>query len=120
MHQQRCRLPIADLTARVGRELEALARLSVALQRALSASGIDGALSPQIIQDLQSIDRITQSLEDLGAFVGMLSTKIPTNLDCEADGIFAALRLQDIAVSLDPRHPTEIQARDSDGDVSWF
>lgn len=120
MQQQARRVPLADLTARVGRELEALARMSISLQRALSASGIDSSLAPQIIRELQSIDRISQSLEDLGVFVSTLAEQISPDLACDADPIFASLRLQDLANALDPQHFTEIETRASEGDVSWL
>ncbi|OWY09036.1 hypothetical protein B6V73_00855 [Thioclava sp. JM3] len=120
MRQYARQLPVRDITACVGRELETLARLSVSLQKTLSASGIDGDLSPHIVRELQSIDFLSQSLEDLGQFVNKLSEQISPDLACDADTVFASLRLQDLAAALDPEHFAEFQKRATDGDVSWF
>ncbi len=94
--------------------------MSISLQRALSVSGIDNSLAPQIIRELQSIDRISQSLEDLGLFVGTLAEQIPPDLGCDAEPIFASLRLKELADALDPQHLVEIETRASEGDVSWL
>lgn len=112
-------MPLELLTARIGSELEVLAGLSARVQQALSLCHFAPHTDPEAIRGLQGIDRITQSLEDLGRLMADLSGEIPPGLDMAYAPIFARLRLHELMVALDPAHGRHEIARDN-GDVQWL
>ncbi|KEO60306.1 hypothetical protein [Thioclava indica] len=108
------------LTARVGDELETLARLSTDVQRALSACGVSEGTDAQAIRELQGIDRITQSLEDLGRLMSDISAEIPKDVSLHAETILSRLRLHELIENLDPAHEKNIMPREDDGEIMWL
>lgn len=116
----RHRLALHALTARVGEELETLARLSTDVQRALSTCGVSEGTDAQAIRELQGIDRITQSLEDLGRLMSNISTEIPTGVSLQAGPILSQLRLHELIGNLNPEHEKNVMPREDDGEIMWF
>lgn len=114
-------LPLDALAARVGEELETLARLSAEVQTALSLCRFAEHPDPAAIRGLQGIDRITQALEDLGRLMAAVSGELSDNVLVHAGPIMSRIRLHELVQNLDPDariHDT--QALASDGNVHWF
>ncbi|NCA73186.1 MAG: hypothetical protein EOM91_24690 [Sphingobacteriia bacterium] len=113
-------LPLDALAARIGDELDTLARLSSEVQRAISLCHFADHTDAAAIRGLQGIDRITQALEDLGRLMAAVSTEMPQDVKLHAVPILSRLRLHELATNLDPdmqRH--EIQ-QEEQGEIQWF
>lgn len=112
-------LPLDALAARIGDELDTLARLSSEVQRALSLCHFAEHTDPAAIRGLQGIDRITQALEDLGRLMAAVSGEIPNDVKLHAVPILSRLRLHELINNLDPSG-THKTASPTEGDVQWF
>ena len=112
-------LPLDALAARIGEELDTLARLSSEVQRALSLCHFAEHTDPTAIRGLQGIDRITQALEDLGRLMAAVSGEIPDEVKLHSVPILSRLRLHELINNLDPEGNLS-RAESSDGDVQWF
>ncbi len=116
-----CRyLPLNALAARIGDELETLARLSMDVQKALSMCEFQNHTDSFAIRGLQGIDRITQALEDLGRLMVDLSGEIDGNVKLHAMPILSRLKLHELVANLDPERAREPTSRDRDGEVFWL
>ncbi len=114
-------LPLAALAGRIGNELEVLARISAEVQTALSLCRFAEHTDPEAIRGLQGIDRITQSLEDLGRLMAALSGEIPYGIHLRALPILSRLRLQELAQNLDPTMPRSwAEITTPRGEIDWF
>lgn len=113
-------LPLDALAARIGDELDTLARLSSEVQRAISLCHFAEHTDAEAIRGLQGIDRITQALEDLGRLMAAVSTEMPQDVKLHAVPILSRLRLHELAANLDPQaaHPA-ISEREA-GEIQWF
>jgi hypothetical protein len=111
---------LGELAARVGEELETLARLSTDVQRALSKCSFADGTEAQTIRELQGIDRMTQSLEDLGRFMSNIADEIPDGIVLQAGPVLSRLRLRELVENLDPGHAKTIMPRDDDGEIVWL
>lgn len=112
-------LPLDALAARIGDELDTLARLSAEVQRALSLCHFADHTDPTAIRGLQGIDRITQALEDLGRLMAAVSGEIPNDVKLHSVPILSRLRLHELINNLNPSATTP-KAEASEGDIQWF
>lgn len=112
-------LPLDALAARIGDELDTLARLSADVQNALSLCHFAEHTDPSAIRGLQGIDRITQALEDLGRLMTAVSFEIPDGVKVQSVPILSRLRLHELINNLDPTAPKVGPIKD-DGDIQWF
>lgn len=112
-------LPLDALAARIGDELDTLARLSGEVQNALSLCHFAEHTDPSAIRGLQGIDRITQALEDLGRLMAAVSCEMPRNVNVHSVPILSRLRLHELINNLDPDAPKVGPVKD-DGDIQWF
>lgn len=113
-------LELDALAARIGDELETLARLSSDVQKALSMCHFAEHTDPAAIRGLQGIDRITQALEDLGRLMAAVSGEMPKDVKLHAVPILSRLRLHELVNNLDPDAQPVLMSRDYDGEVQWF
>lgn len=114
-------LPLDALASRVAEELETLALLSAEVQRALSLCHFADHTDPAAIRGLQGIDRITQSLEDLGRLMAAVSGEMPQGVNLHAVPILSRLRLHELVHNLDPdAGPAHRAAMEETGEVTWF
>ena len=113
-------LPLDALAARIGDELETLARLSSEVQRAISLCHFSDHTAPEAIRGLQGIDRITQALEDLGRLMAAVSSEMPTDVKLHAVPLLSRLRLHELIANLDPARAKADHAIAETGDIQWF
>lgn len=113
-------LPLEALALRIGDELSALARLSGEVQAALHLCQFTEHTDPQAIRGLQGIDRITQSLEDLGRLMAAVSEEMPAGVSLHAVPILSRLRLHELVQQLDPQAKPPDAAPQGSGEILWF
>ena len=113
-------LPLDALAARIGDELDTLARLSSEVQRALSMCHFAEHTDADAIRGLQGIDRITQALEDLGRLMAAVSTEMPQDVKLHAVPILSRLRLHELATNLDPEAERHSPDDQDSGEIPWF
>ncbi|AOZ69452.1 hypothetical protein LPB142_09130 [Rhodobacter xanthinilyticus] len=114
-------LPLDALAARIGDELDTLARLSSEVQKALSMCHFADHTDPKAIMGLQGIDRITQALEDLGRLMAAVSGEMPSDVKLHAVPILSRLRLHELINNLDPEMPKiSVQEAADEGEIQWF
>ncbi len=113
-------LPLDALAARIGDELDTLARLSSDVQRAISLCHFADHTDAEAIRGLQGIDRITQALEDLGRLMAAVSTEMPQEIKLHAVPILSRLRLHELIVNLDPENAKTAPTLCDVGDIQWF
>ena len=113
-------LPLDALAARVAEELETLAALSAQVQQALSLCHFADHTDPSAIRGLQGIDRITQSLEDLGRLMNAVSGEMPEGVYLHAVPILSRLRLHELVHNLDPNEAHVTRHYEDSGEVTWF
>jgi len=113
-------LPLDALAARVGEELETLAALSAEVQQALSLCHFSEHTDPSAIRGLQGIDRITQSLEDLGRLMNAVSGEMPEGVYLHAVPILSRLRLHELVHNLDPGEPHDARKSEDTSEITWF
>lgn len=113
-------LPLDALAQRVADELDTLAQLSAGVQMALSLCHFADHTDPEAIRGLQGIDRITQSLEDLGRLMAAVSGEMPANVRLHAVPILSRLRLHELVASLDPDAGPVVRHQDLQGEIMWL
>ena len=113
-------LPLDALAARIGDELDTLARLSSEVQRAISLCHFADHTDAAAIRGLQGIDRITQALEDLGRLMSAVSTEMPQDVKLHAVPILSRLRLHELATNHDPELQRHEVQQDEQGEIQWF
>lgn len=113
-------LALRSLAARIGQELDALAQLCAKVQLALSLCQFSDHTAPEAICGLQGLDRITQTLEDLGRVMGALSAEVPPDAKVQARPILSRLVLHDLVCALMPDDITAGRPRSAAGEVQWF
>ncbi|HYZ64635.1 MAG TPA: hypothetical protein VE650_19450 [Acetobacteraceae bacterium] len=84
---------LAEVTRGIARELLELEQDAAAVQDHLA--GVH--LSERGMVALQSLDRMTQALGCLGAFLADVADQLPPNLRPDLDGALAAIRLSRLA-----------------------
>ena len=118
--QPESRLEAAELLRRIGLELEALARLSLRIERSLSEIELPEHLPVGIVRELQGIDRISQSLGELAILLCTVSAETPSEATFSRSELFSRLRLKELINNLDPAHCDALAKRDSDGEIQWL
>lgn len=113
-------MPLDALALRVGDELETLARLSADVQKAISLCEFSEHTDSSAIRGLQGLDRITQSLEDLGRLMAAISAGISSDVKLQTVPLLSQLRLHELIANLDPDHERQIASRSDDGEVFWL
>ncbi|MDP3341024.1 hypothetical protein [Frigidibacter sp.] len=113
-------LPLDALAQRVADELDILAQLSAGVQTALSLCHFAEHTDANAIRGLQGIDRITQSLEDLGRLMAAVSGEMPPNVRLHAVPILSRLRLHELVANLDPDAAPVVRQPDLQGEIMWF
>jgi len=113
-------LPLDALAARIGDELDTLARLSSEVQRAISLCHFADHTDAAAIRGLQGIDRITQALEDLGRLMAAVSTEMPQDVKLHAVPVLSRLRLHELATNLDPSADHLEVPEEEAGEIQWF
>lgn len=113
-------LPLDALAQRVADELDTLAQLSAGVQTALSLCHFADHTDPEAIRGLQGIDRITQSLEDLGRLMAAVSGEMPANVRLHAVPILSRLRLHELVANLDPQAGPPSRQPDLQGEIMWL
>lgn len=113
-------LPLDALAARIGDELETLARLSSEVQHAISLCHFADHTAPEAIRGLQGIDRITQALEDLGRLMTAVSNEMPADVKLHAVPLLSRLRLHELISNLDPMYERVESVVTDVGDIQWF
>jgi hypothetical protein len=90
-------LTLRELVTRLSDELGALSRLTAGIERALPQGAIaSGAASAR---ELQELDRLRQTLDDLGQLTGELAQALPADRPLPAH-LGASLRLRSLAERL--------------------
>lgn len=113
-------LPLDALAQRVADELDTLAQLSAGVQTALSLCHFAEHTDIEAIRGLQGIDRITQSLEDLGRLMAAVSGEMPPNVRLHAVPILSRLRLHELVTNLAPGAPPAVRQPETQGEIMWF
>ena len=113
-------LPLDALAQRVADELDTLAQISAGVQTALSLCHFADHTDADAIRGLQGIDRITQSLEDLGRLMAAVSCEMPENVRLHAVPILSRLRLHELVSNLDPDTAPVARQPDLQGEIMWF
>jgi len=113
-------LPLDALAQRVADELDTLAQLSAGVQTALSLCHFAEHTDIEAIRGLQGIDRITQSLEDLGRLMAAVSGEMPPNVRLHAVPILSRLRLHELVTNLAPGAPPPVRQPETQGEIVWF
>lgn len=112
------RVPASVLVARVAAELETLGRLTAGLQKTTGAMAERGELRSAEIADLQSLDLVTQTAEELA---GVLRSLAPRFGDAALAVDAAAPRLADLGDRLFGAPDGPVAARAArDGEVHLF
>ncbi|MGI1661637.1 hypothetical protein ACRDNQ_05290 [Palleronia sp. KMU-117] len=103
---------VRELVARLSDELVALSSLAARIERALP----QGAAAPSAssARDLQELDRLRQTLDDLGRLTGALASALPADLPAPAD-LARSLRLRSVSERLFARRPPHDTAADEAG-----
>lgn len=113
-------IPLDALAARISSELATLATLSSEVQRALSLCHFAEHTDPGAIRGLQGIDRITQTLEDLGRLMSAVSAELPAELCLRAVPLFSNLKLQELISNLNTLGHPENNTHNDSGTVHWL
>jgi hypothetical protein len=101
-------MALADLLDRLGEEAGSLALATARAETALQSvlEGLRG-LPPGVGGDLQQIDLVRQSLEDLSRLMWIAAAAVPPGRAVSRDGIGAAVVLADLHRRLTGRHAGE-------------
>jgi hypothetical protein len=99
-------MPLADLLDRLGEEAGSLALATARAETALQAV-LEGLrdLPPGVGGDLQQIDLVRQSLEDLARLLWVAAAAVPPDRGVSRAGIGDAVVLADLHRRLTGRHP---------------
>lgn len=120
-HHLAQQISLETLATNVGQELAHLAALSGQMQAALSLCHFAEHTNASAIRGLQGIDRITQTLEDLGRLMLALAAAVPPHQQLASTPLLAQLRLQDLKNRLGRTKTEDICALyDNSGDVAWL
>ncbi len=109
------------LVANVGQELARLATLSGQMQTALSLCHFTEHTEGSAIRGLQGIDRITQTLEDLGRLMLTLAEAVSPRQRLDPELLLAQVHLHDLRIRLGaPKADETCLSADFSGDVVWL
>jgi division protein CdvB (Snf7/Vps24/ESCRT-III family) len=114
--------PLHQLAARIGEELDTMGQLSLSVQHAMSRCTGTMGRDPQVMNALQGIDRISQSLAELARLMQYVSKTTPQGISVPSAALQENLALRDMTKRLLAKAPPEPQDDDTvlAGDVTWF
>ncbi|MGB7269863.1 MAG: hypothetical protein WBC90_10115 [Albidovulum sp.] len=117
-----CVQPLHQLAARIGEELDAMGQLSLSVQHAMSQCTGTMGRDPEVMNALQGIDRISQSLAELARLMQYVSQTTPQGISLPSAALQENLALRDMTKRLLAKAPQEPQSDDTvlAGDVTWF
>lgn len=112
---------MAELMTRMRSELEALAHAADDLQQTIAPMVADQN-SPQENRSkaVQSLDSVSQTLTELAAFSGSLSSSLPDGWTVNTQTAASRLRLEDLARRLNGQKETKDTASHVAGDCDFF
>jgi hypothetical protein len=109
------------LAHRIGAEIAQMAELAVALQDTLAGFVADAAADRQAIREVQSLDRLTQVLQDLTRVMAALAQGLPQDLRVAAPPVLRVIRLYDLSQTLAAPDPREaVSVAGAEGEVAWL
>jgi hypothetical protein len=117
-------IAVKDVFARLGTELHALARLLSGVERALAELTSTSALMPKeasmvLVQDLQALDLILQSLDSLSQFSARLSEAMMSPVTVDVGPAASAITLSDLASRLTRQPMADVPAAQN-GEIEYF
>ncbi|MEO1000571.1 MAG: hypothetical protein AAFW69_08235 [Pseudomonadota bacterium] len=106
----------SELLNDIASELAALARIADGVQHDVAdlCELVSAAGDPIGIDDLQALDRLTQSLDDLARFHAVLATQVPAAWSVDAAAAAGELDLAELAARLSGRVPDVVDAGEPD------
>jgi hypothetical protein len=109
------------LAGRIGTEMAHLAELASALQDNLSGYLAVLASDGHAIRQVQSLDRLTQVLQDLTRVMAALADGLPKDLRLTASPVLRVIRLRDLSRALAASAPGgPLGSAETTGDVAWL
>lgn len=120
-------IALSALLDRSAAELAALTHLAVDLQHRLGPSLMPAGISPDLARALQSLDRMTQVMDDLSQLMAVASQIAPQDANLPAPPLLQAMRLIELRDRLHPPHPAKpatplatLLSTPTDDDVFWL
>ena len=115
-------LALAELTQRIGSELDYLRRLSLTVQAALSQCTGAHPSDAETLKGLQGIDRITQGLADIARLMTDISNAAPQGIYLTRHSLKHRLQLRGLCQRIFVADPKLYQpeASSGSGDVLLF
>ena len=86
-------IALSALLGQSAAELAALAQMAADLQHRLGPSLMPAGVPPDVAQALQSLDRMTQVMDDLSRLMAVASRVAPQDADLPAAALLQAMRL---------------------------
>ena len=115
-------LTLADLTQRIGSELDCLMQVSLKVQAALSHCTCAHPSDSETLKSLQGIDRITQGLADVARLMTNISDAAPQGIYLPRHSLKHRLQLRSLCQRIFPADPKLFLPEPSSdsGDVLLF
>ncbi len=111
---------LAELTIRIGAEMDHLTCLSLQMQAALPGAAHMTGHTPQDLAGLQRIDRITQTLADLARLMTVIVPHVPSDAKLPLAPLQSAVILHDLSLRLfNSAHHGQIRKVPA-GEVHWL
>jgi hypothetical protein len=103
-------IALSALLGRSAAELAALTHLAADLQHRLGPSLLPAGIPPDLARALQSLDRMTQVMDDLSQLMAVASQIGPQDASLPAPPLLQAMRLVELRERLLPPHPAKPSA----------
>ncbi len=100
-------IALSELLGQSAAELATLTHLAVDLQHRLCPSLMPAGIPPDLAQALQSLDRMTQVMDDLSQLMAAASRIAPQDAKLPAPPLLTAMRLIELRNRLHPPHPAK-------------
>ena len=115
-------LALAELTQRIGSELDCLMRLSLTVQAALSRCTCTHPRDSETLKSLQGIDRITQGLADIARLMTDISDAAPEGIHLARHSLERRLQLRGLCqrIFVSDTRLVQPEASSSSGEVLLF
>jgi hypothetical protein len=120
-------IALSALFGQSASELAALTHLAVDLQHRLGPSLMPAGIPPDLAQAMQSLDRITQVMDDLSQLMAVASQIAPQDANLPATTLLQAMRLIELRNRFHPQQPVQpisplvtLLTEQRDDDVFWL
>jgi hypothetical protein len=120
-------IALSALLGQSAAELAMLTHLAVDLQHRLGPSLMPEGIPPDLAQALQSLDRITQVMDDLSQLMAVASQIAPQEANLPAAPLLQAMRLIELRNRFHPPQPANpvtplvtLLSEQGDDDVLWL